>query len=60
MWQFRHKVGTLISGVLSRRWSGRRTSAGPVTDWLPPVLGPYEWTIGIMADRSANWYFERR
>ena len=28
-------------------------------DWLPPVLGPNDWPAGIMADRSASWYFDR-
>jgi len=28
-------------------------------DWLPPVLGPNNWSIGMMADRSAAWYFDR-
>ena len=32
--------------------------AGP-TDWLPPVLGPTDWQLGLMADRSAGWYFDR-
>lgn len=30
------------------------------SDWLPPVLGPEDWSIGLLADRSAGWYFDRR
>lgn len=32
-------------------------------DFLPPVLGPSDWSHGFieaMADRSAAWYFDRR
>lgn len=60
MWEFQHKVRTLISAMLARRPSERRISAAPATDWLPPVLGPNDWSIGIMADRGAAWYFDRR
>jgi hypothetical protein len=31
-------------------------------DWLPPVLGPGDWssaTMASMADASASWYFDR-
>jgi hypothetical protein len=36
------------------------SSAG---DWLPPSLGPSDWSHGMMeslADRGAAWYFDRR
>jgi hypothetical protein len=59
MWELR-KVRDLVSGMLVRRRAWRRTSAGRAVDWLPPVLGPGDWSIGIMADRSAGWYFDRR
>lgn len=59
MWEFRHKVRTLFSSILARQQSGRRTGPGRASDWLPPVLGPNDWSVGIMADRSATWYFER-
>ena len=32
-------------------------------DWLPPVLGPNDWSYDLMqtmADSSAAWYFDRR
>lgn len=32
-------------------------------DGLPPVLGPSEWSHGLlagMADSSTAWYFDRR
>lgn len=32
-------------------------------DWLPPVLGPSDWSQGLidsMADNSSAWYFDRR
>jgi hypothetical protein len=59
MWDLRHKVRSLVSGVFARRHSGRRASPGRAADWLPPVLGPGDWAIGMMADRGAGWYFER-
>lgn len=58
MWELRHKVRTLVSSMLTRRRIFRR-SAGPSADWLPPVLGPNDWSAGLLADRSANWYFDR-
>jgi hypothetical protein len=60
MWELQHKVRTLVSGMLAHRRSDRRVTASPATDWLPPVLGPDDWSIGMMADRSAGWYFDRR
>jgi hypothetical protein len=59
MWEFRHKVRTLVSGLLDPRRTKRRASHSPFTDWLPPVLGPEDYSVGIMADRSASWYFDR-
>ena len=60
MWELQHNVRTLVSGMLAHRRSDRRVTASPGTDWLPPVLGPDDWSIGMMADRSASWYFDRR
>ena len=37
----------------------RRDPAGQNADWLPPVFGPQDWYIGVLADRDAAWYFER-
>jgi len=50
---------------------GYRRSAEPAfasgkgagMDWLPPILGPDDWSSGLlaaMADGSSAWYFERR
>lgn len=58
MWEFRHKVRNLVSGILTQRRAIQR-SVGSAADWLPPVLGPNEWTTTMMADRSAGWYFDR-
>ena len=30
------------------------------SDWLPPVLGPGDWSSGMMWDNSTVWYFDRR
>ena len=59
MWEFRHKVRTLVSGLLDPRRTTRRAPADRSVDWLPPVLGPEDYSIGMMADRSASWYFDR-
>lgn len=59
MWEFRHKARSLLSGILTRHQSRRRAGPGRAADWLPPVLGPGDWSAGIVADRSANWYFDR-
>lgn len=58
MWELL-KVGTLVSGIFARRRPERRVSGSPATDWLPPVLGPGDWSVGIVADRNAGWYFDR-
>jgi hypothetical protein len=58
MWEFRHKVRNLVSGMLAQHRPIRR-SVGSSADWLPPVLGPNEWSTAMMADRSAGWYFDR-
>jgi hypothetical protein len=58
MWELR-KVRSLVSGMLARQGPARRVSGGPATDWLPPVLGPSDWSVGMMADRGAGWYFDR-
>lgn len=58
MWELRHKLRTLVFDMLAPRRVVRR-SAGGAVDWLPPVLGPSDWSAGLMADRSASWYFDR-
>ena len=40
-----------------------RPGARSGLDQLPPVLGPSDWSNGLlqmMADTSAAWYFDRR
>ena len=59
MWEFRHKLRALFSGLLETRRSRRHGSPGRWADWMPPVLGPEDYSIGMLADRSANWYFDR-
>jgi len=58
MWELRHRVRALIAGALARQ-ANPRHPAGRETDWLPPVLGTTDWSIGLMADRGAAWYFDR-
>jgi len=59
MWELLHRMRTLVSGVLPRRRSERHAVGGGAGDWLPPVLGPDDWSMAMMADRSAGWYFDR-
>jgi hypothetical protein len=59
MWEFRHKVRRLVFGLIEPRRTGRHVSRGRSTDWLPPVLGPEDYSIGMMSDRSASWYLDR-
>jgi hypothetical protein len=59
MWEFRHIVRTLVSALLDPRRTERRGWRSHAVDWLPPVLGPEDYSIGMMADRSASWYFDR-
>ena len=36
---------------------------GRDVDWLLPVLGPEDWSSGLlasMADKDSAWYFDRR
>ena len=36
---------------------------GRDVDWLPPVVGPQDWSSGLlasMADKDSAWYFDRR
>ncbi|WP_162917334.1 hypothetical protein [Dongia deserti] len=58
MWKFGQKIRTLISR--QRRHTEQPASDSRATDWLPPVLGPEDWSIGLMCDRSAGWYLDRR
>lgn len=56
--RFRVGLRSLLAREPAVRFGG---NAG--RDWLPPSLGPSDWTHGMMesmADRSAAWYFDRR
>ena len=59
MWDFRHKVRTVVSGLLEPRRRRHHIAPGRSADWLPPVLGPEDYSIGMMSDRSAGWYLDR-
>lgn len=59
MWEFRHKVRTLISDMVGSRRHAWCLFPGRSTDCLPPVLGPEDWSIAMMSDRSASCYLER-
>ena len=54
-----HVLRHLVHGLQVLRERGRPVRISGQYDWLPPVLGPNDWSIGVMADRSASWYFER-
>ena len=57
MGKLHHVLRHLVDGLQVLR--ARQPRIGGQYDWLPPVLGPNDWSIGVMADRSASWYFER-
>ena len=47
---------------LRRREPAARLAGGSGLDWLPPVLGPGEWSYGLVqavADGGAAWYFDQ-
>lgn len=55
-------IRTLLGDFL-RREPAIRFNGNASRDWLPPVLGPSDWSQGLvesMADSSAAWYFDRR
>jgi hypothetical protein len=56
---FRYKFRILVSGMLARPAPARRAPQDSSADWLPPMLGPGDWSIGMMADRGTGWYFDR-
>lgn len=61
MQQILKNLAQRLTGVL-RREPAIRFGGDMQTDWLPPVLGPSDWSSGLMAsmaDRSAAWYFDR-
>jgi hypothetical protein len=57
---FVRSIGRLLAFL--SRWEPSRRPSGSELDWLPPVLGPADWSSGLlasMADKSAAWYFDR-
>ena len=59
MGQFVRRILTRLSSHWMQRRSEPRPSFGGAVDWLPPVLGPSEWSLGLMADIGVRWYFDR-
>jgi len=61
MWGIQQSIRTLAA--FGRRGHGAERRAGrpeaSATDWLPPVMNPGDWSMSLMADRSAGWYFDR-
>jgi hypothetical protein len=58
---FLRQVYSLIANSLSPEPTIRLSGASS-KDWLPPVLGPSDWSQGLlegMADSSTAWYFDR-
>jgi hypothetical protein len=51
-------IRTLMGTLLARRPAAAVFGSTSALDWLPPLLGPGDWSIGLMADRSAAWYFD--
>jgi len=52
-------IRTVVETLLARQPAAAVSDTNSVVDWLPPVLGPGDWSIGLIADRSATWYFDR-
>jgi hypothetical protein len=59
MFEFQRRVRRLVVGLMARRPAPHLRRSGAPMDWLPPVLDPGDWSVGLMADRSAGWYFDR-
>jgi len=53
-------IRTVMETLLTRQPAAAVLDTNSALDWLPPVLGPGDWSIGLMADRSATWYFDRQ
>ena len=55
-------IRTLLGDFLCRE-PANRFYGNTSRDWLPPVLGPGDWSQGLidsMADNGTAWYFDRR
>lgn len=59
MQDFVRKIQASIGKLLSREPASQVPGASGM-DWVPPVIGPSDWSLGVMADRNAAWYFEQR
>jgi hypothetical protein len=57
MWNLHYHLRRTIERLTGNR--PRRPAIQSLVDWLPPVLGPQDWQIGLFADRDAAWYFDR-
>lgn len=56
------RIGRTVARVAVQDTEPASRSHGGA-DWLPPVLGPADWSYGLvasMADSSNAWYFDRR
>jgi hypothetical protein len=52
-------IRTVMETLLAGRAGAADPGSNSALDWLPPVLGPDDWSMGLLADRSASWYFDR-
>ena len=55
-------IGKWMKAVL-RRQPIMQFGRGRYVDSLPPVLGPGDWSSGLLAsmgDKDSAWYFDRR
>jgi hypothetical protein len=60
MFGFSARIVGAIARIATRRRPPSRPDPGFAADWLPPVLGPDDLWAGMLADRSAGWYLDRR
>jgi hypothetical protein len=64
MFGFSARIIGMFARVAARRRHQFQPESRPVpgfsADWLPPVLGPDDLWAGMLADRSAGWYLDRR
>jgi hypothetical protein len=61
MLELLNKLRTLLPMPWQDDWTPR-FGENASRDYLPPVLGPSDWSDGLvraMADSGAAWYFDR-
>jgi hypothetical protein len=51
-------LGRILFSLTELRRTGQSEGEAS-SDWLPPVWGPTDWSIGVMADNGAKWFHER-